>query len=89
MAKENFKYKAKVDGKDVSLELTEKEVEAALSVCEAVATDSVLVMKKHNGGAAFYTVESNAVNAQERHGYEYMFKIPQEELANYAKTKSA
>jgi hypothetical protein len=74
-------------GKKAVLELTTKEVDSAVSVCEQNSLDSVIIMKKHNGGAAFYSNEVAAANAQKRHGYEYAFTVKKADLVKWQKAK--
>lgn len=70
-----LKIETKVDGKPVKLELIEEEVLTGHSICERGNLKSITVMKKHNGGALFFTNEANAANVQQRHGFDYAFDI--------------
>lgn len=69
--------------KKATLKLTEMEIKSAISVCSTNALESVIVMKKHNGGACFYTDQRAANAAQERHNFEYSFTVKSEDLQKY------
>ena len=85
-----MKVTANVDGKTATLQLTENEVVSGLSICDRAGIESVIVMKKHNGGALFFTNENHAANAQERQGYDYSFMVEAKDLReNAPKPKSA
>lgn len=82
MAKEKIalKIETKVDDKVVKLELTESEVLTGHSICDKNSLESIIVMKKHNGGALFFQNEANAANAQQRHGFDYSFDVKAKDL---------
>lgn len=75
MSKIAISISEKVDGKPVKLDLTEDEVLTGHSICVKNNIESVIVMKKHNGGALFFTNPGNAANTQQRHGFDYAFDI--------------
>lgn len=80
MRKIALKIETKVNDKKVNLELTEEEVLTGYSICEKNSLNSVIVMKKHNGGAIFFTNESHAANTQQRHKFEYAFDVEMKDL---------
>lgn len=76
-----LKIEAKVDGKPVSLSLTESEVLTGASICEKNNVESVSVVKKHNGGALFFLQASNVENYMQRHKVDYSFDVEAKDLA--------
>jgi len=76
------------DGKTIKLELTKKEVESACSICKSTGLASVIIMKKHNGGAMFFTDSNAAANTQQRHNFGYSFTVDYKDLARTDKKKT-
>lgn len=80
MSKIALRIETKVDGKAVNLSLTEDEVLTGHSICEKNNVETVIVMKKHNGGALFFINPANANNAQQRHNFKYAFDVDAKDL---------
>ena len=76
--------KAKVEGKEVTLELKQNEVASAISICEKNGVESVIVMKKpHKGGAIFFINPQKAAACQDRHNFDYSFNVKLSELKKF------
>lgn len=76
----DLKIVRKSDGKDYAVILTDKEQQTALSVMEKEGIDTVLVLKKHDGSALFFTNEQNCDNCMARHGFEFALTLEKKEL---------
>ena len=75
---------SKLDGKDISLKLTQKEVESAISICEQSSIEEIIVMKfPHKGGALFFTDKVRAAACQDRHRFEHSFTVKLSALKKY------
>lgn len=72
--------KSDVQGREAAIELTDAEVKQANGMLKRSNVKTLVVMKKHNGGALFFINPVNAANAQERHGYDYAFSVDAEML---------
>lgn len=79
----------KVDGKAVTLSLTEKEVETAVGICTDNSVEDLIIMKKHNGGALFFVNPQRAYACQERHKFDYAFTIKAKDLVEARKKNSS
>jgi Holliday junction resolvase len=85
---EKFIIETKVNGKKANLELNQSEVESAISICESNNTDDVIIMKKHNGGALFFTDPRHANQCQERHKFDYAYTVAKTDLSDFIKKKT-
>ena len=76
--------KAKLDGKEVSLELNANEIASAISICEKNSVEEVIAMKRpHKGGALFFTHPGKAAACQDRHNFEHAFTVKLSELKKF------
>jgi hypothetical protein len=80
-----MKIESKINGKIAKIELTPKEIESALSICDLQGMEEVIVMKKHNGSALFFTEQRNANQCQERHKFDYAFTLSKKDLLENSK----
>lgn len=72
--------KAEVEGREALLKLTDNDVAAAKGIIKRFAKTSLYCMKKDNGAPLFFINETNAVNAQSRHQYTYLFTVTSADL---------
>lgn len=76
--------KSEVDGEKLELTLTDREVQAGVSVCHINNVDSVFCMKGATGHAQFFHSERNAAATQDQEKFENCFLIKAEDLLKHA-----
>ena len=75
---------SKIDGKDISLVLTQLEVATAISICEKSSIEEVITMKHpHKGGALFFDNPQRAAACQDRHNFAHSFTIKKSALLKF------
>jgi len=76
-----YSYKAKIEGKEISLDLSDMEVQSAVSIIEGNNVKELHILKKSKkDGALFFIEERLAVACQERHKFEFLFSLESKDL---------
>lgn len=78
-----YNHKVKVEGKDVALNLTDKEVQSVMSIIDGYGVNEVHLMKKGKSAPQIFTDERRAIACQERHKFDYMFTLAKDDLKEY------
>lgn len=79
-----YTYKTKIDGADITLNLTDIEIKRALSIIEGKGIDAVCIMKNEKGGVQMFSDNRKAIACQEKHKFDYMFTIKKADLKAYS-----
>ena len=75
-----YKLTTKVEGKEVTLNLSDEELHSVMSVMERNSAEKVHLMKKGKSAPMIFLNERTALACQERHNFEYMFIVKKEAI---------